>query len=60
MGDMTVSYVTVRLPQATSVNIDERWLADAELLIAAIETKGTFDKPLALDDFALPYSYYER
>jgi hypothetical protein len=59
-GDMTVSYLTVRIPQATSGNIDERWLADAELLIVAIETKGTFEKPLALDDFALPYSYYER
>ncbi len=52
-NDMRVARRELALP-GTTVPIDARWLADAELVIAVIETLGTFEKALTLEGFVLP------
>ena len=54
---MRMTRQTLRLPD-TVAPIDARWLADAEMVIAAIEPMGTFEKPLVLDESAPPSRYY--
>jgi hypothetical protein len=60
MKDMHLTETRASIPWQRSAVIDARWLADAELLLAAVETMGTFEKPLVLEDFTLPFAYYER
>jgi hypothetical protein len=57
--DMVIAYTTLSVPK-TTVDIDARWLADAELVIAVLEPVGTFEKPLVLDEFVLPSAYYYK
>ena len=52
-NDMRVARRELALP-GTTVPIDARWLADAELVIAAIKPLGTFEKALTLEGFVLP------
>jgi hypothetical protein len=59
-ANMDLTILRVAIPSQRSAVVDSRWLADAELLLAAIETVGYFDTRLALDDFSLPFTYYER
>jgi hypothetical protein len=57
--DMALAYRTLSVPK-TTVAVDARWLADAELVIAVLEPVGTFEKPLVLDEFVLPFRYYYK
>jgi|WetSurMetagenome_2_1015567.scaffolds.fasta_scaffold63751_2 hypothetical protein len=57
-SDMQLVHSSLRLPQRLAVDIDARWLQDAELVLAAFETVGAFEKRLTLKDFELPNMYY--
>jgi hypothetical protein len=49
--------VTPFSPGETSAAIDARWLADAELVLVALEPIGVFEKQLKIDGFVLPQLY---
>ncbi len=58
-NDLRVTRMVLYAP-STAVPIDARWLADAELMMATLQSAGTFTKPLVVEEFVLPQMFYYR